>query len=170
MNSIAPEKTSKANAERILSEQFSQIFHAYMESSDEVQAVIYDMCEILNCEDTDADDREAALATLAEALFPISHHGELGIDIADLREVGSQTSSTFKSEIEEFDAQDRVFSERLKKAMKSKGVSQEQLAEMVGVRQPAISMMLNRTCHPQRGTVKKLADALGISCDELWPN
>ena len=63
MNSTAPE-TNKA--ERILSENFAQVFRAYMEASDEVQAVIRDMCELINCAETDRDDREAAVETLKE--------------------------------------------------------------------------------------------------------
>lgn len=164
MNSTAPEMNK---AERILSESFAQVFRAYIEASDEVQAVICDMCELINCAETDPDDREAAVATLTEALFPISYGGELGIDIGDLRKV-LDTSPDFKDEIEAFDSQDRTFAERLKATMDEKGMTQAQLASLIEVTQPAISMMLNRKCHPQRATVKKLADALGVAPSVLW--
>ncbi len=65
MNSTAPE-TNKA--ERILSESFAQVFRAYLEASDQVQAVIRDMCELINCAETDPDDREAAVETLTAEL------------------------------------------------------------------------------------------------------
>lgn len=165
MNSTAPVANK---AERILSENFAQVFRAYMEASDEVQAVIRDMCELINCAETDPDDREAAVETLVEALFPISHGGELGIDIGDLREELSK-SSDFRGDIEALDSQDRVFADRLKAAMDEENMTQARLASLIGVTQPAISMMLNRKCHPQRATVKKLAEALGIAPKTLWP-
>ncbi|MFH1746257.1 MAG: helix-turn-helix transcriptional regulator [Planctomycetota bacterium] len=166
MNSTAPETNM---AERILSENFAQVFRAYIEASDEAQTVIRDMCELINCPETDPDDREAAVVTLMEALFPTSYDGELGIDMGDLREL-LNTSSEFKDDIRELDERDRQFAERLKNTMNEKGMTQTQLASLIGVTQPAISMMLNRKCHPQRATVKKLADALGVMPSALWPN
>lgn len=166
MNSTAPEKNK---AERMVSETFAQVFRAYMEASDEVQAVIRDMCELVNSAETDPDDREAAIETLVEALFPISYGGELGIDIGDLRKVLNETGD-FKDDIESLDSQDRMFAEHLKAAMAAKEMTQAQLASAIGVTQPAISMMLSRKCHPQRATVEKLAEALGVPPNTLWPN
>ena len=48
-------------------------------------------------------------------------------------------------------------------------MTQEQLAAKIGVGQPAISNMLNRQCRPQRRTVKRLATALDVSPEDLWP-
>jgi len=53
--------------------------------------------------------------------------------------------------------------------MARRGMTQEALAAKLGVGQPAISNMLNRQCRPQRRTVLRLAQALGISPEELWP-
>ena len=167
MNSTAPEPTK---AERIVSESFAQVFRAYIEASDEVQAVIRDMCEVINCAETDPDDREAAIVTLVEALFPVSHNGGLGIDIGDLREVlVTSPSADFKDDIEAADSRDRLFVERLTSEMAKKKMTQAELASLTGVTQPAISMMLSRKCHPQFATIKKLAKALDIPPESLWP-
>ncbi|MGD8450329.1 MAG: helix-turn-helix transcriptional regulator [Phycisphaerae bacterium] len=155
-------------AERILSESFAQVFRAYSEAPDDVQAVIRDMCAVINAPETDPDDREAAVATLVEALFPTSYDGSVGVDIEDLGE-SLQASSDFRDDVEALDAQDSAFAERLKAIMHDKGMTQAQLASAIGVQQPAISMMLSRRCHPQRSTVEKLAAALGITPSELWP-
>lgn len=48
-------------------------------------------------------------------------------------------------------------------------MTQDQLAEKIGVGQPAISMMLKRQCRPQKRTVQRLAEALGVAAEELWP-
>jgi transcriptional regulator with XRE-family HTH domain len=53
--------------------------------------------------------------------------------------------------------------------MESNGLTQAELAAKVGVGQPAISMMLNRSCRPQKKTVRRIATALGVTVEELWP-
>ena len=68
------------------------------------------------------------------------------------------------------DHEEATFAERLREVMKKKAVTQEQLADRIGVGQPAISLMLQRACRPQKRTVFRLAEALGVSPDELWPN
>ncbi len=47
-------------------------------------------------------------------------------------------------------------------------VTEVQLARRIGVSQSAISMMLPRRCRPQRRTVEKLAETLGVKADDLW--
>ena len=59
--------------------------------------------------------------------------------------------------------------ERLRTAMHQRGVTQEQLADKIGIGQPAVSMMLQRHCRPQQRTVRRLAEALGVAPEELWP-
>ena len=48
-------------------------------------------------------------------------------------------------------------------------MTQAQLAGVVGIGQPAISMMLKRQCRPQQRTVQRLAEALGVAAEKLWP-
>ncbi|MFM7038566.1 MAG: helix-turn-helix domain-containing protein [Planctomycetaceae bacterium] len=52
--------------------------------------------------------------------------------------------------------------------MEEKNMSQETLASLMGVSQPAISNMLNRRCRPQRRTIVRFAQALGVTEEELW--
>lgn len=67
------------------------------------------------------------------------------------------------------DREEVTFAERLRGVMEEKGVTQQTLADRVGVGQPAIAMMLARQCRPQQRTVVKLAQALGVDRSELWP-
>jgi transcriptional regulator with XRE-family HTH domain len=53
--------------------------------------------------------------------------------------------------------------------MEERGVTQTELAERIGVGQPAISNMLCRQCRPQKRTVEKIAAALEVAPEELWP-
>jgi transcriptional regulator with XRE-family HTH domain len=54
--------------------------------------------------------------------------------------------------------------------MTKSGITQEELAKTVGIGQPAISNMLKRQCRPQKRTVERLAEALKLSPQDLWPN
>jgi transcriptional regulator with XRE-family HTH domain len=69
----------------------------------------------------------------------------------------------------ELDQEEAAFSDRLKRLMSERDMTQEKLAKLTGVSQPAISNILNRCCRPQRKTVGRFAEALGVSPDELWP-
>lgn len=161
---------AEVDSNRILSVTFAQVFRAYKEASDEVQEVIGDMCDLINDPDIDPDDHEAAVATLVEALFPTSHNGKLGIDIEDLREVGIKESPQFVEEIKKFDADEVTFSDRLKTILEQRNMKQDELAELIGVQQPAVSMMLARKCRPQRKTLERIAEAFKMPIEELWPS
>ena len=155
-----------SHPDRLKSHAFAEMFRAYMEASDEVQAVIKSMARIINDADATTDEVDAALVTLHEALFPSHHDGELGIDILALRDVAPDRVQ--REGFAEVDESDRQFSVRLKAIMEEREVTQADLADRIGVQQPAISMMLARKCHPQRNTVERLAEALGVDPTDLW--
>jgi transcriptional regulator with XRE-family HTH domain len=67
------------------------------------------------------------------------------------------------------DREEATFADRLRAVMQERGVTQEQLAERIGVGQSAIAMMLQRQCRPQRRTVSRMAEALEVPPDRLWP-
>lgn len=152
----------------LASQQFAQIMRHYIEASDAVRGVIDSMCAVINDPSATPDEKDMAVRTLSEALFPSSHDGEPGIDIDALREV--QACSGPHSPFSEADLEEAHFSQRLEAAMKAKGVTQTELATRLGIQQSAIAMMLQRACRPQRRTVKRIAEALGILPVELWPN
>ncbi len=68
------------------------------------------------------------------------------------------------------DAEEATFAERLSAVMAAKGFSQSRLARASDVGQPAISMLLARSCRPQRRTVERLARALDVAPGDLWPD
>ncbi len=147
----------------------AKLLHSYLECSDKIQVGIRKMLAIINDPETDEDDRVMTLHTLADALFPNFHDGKLGMDLAESEVLGASVSEETRHVLEEMDREELIFAERLSAAMKDKGLSQEALAKMVGVGQPAISNMLNRHARPQRATVKRFAEALAIEPSQLWP-
>ncbi len=149
--------------------QAAKFLLAYVECSDEIQAGIRNMLEILNDPNTDEDDRDMTLATLADALFTDPHEGKLGMDLEESERLEAGFSEENRSVLEEMDREEETFAARLRIAMENKEITQEQLAVKIGVGQPAISNMLNRQCRPQHRTVIRLANALGVTAGDLWP-
>ena len=145
---------------------FAQWMHALMECSDVVQGVIRDMVEIMVDPDADDEDKEMAKATFLEALFPVSHNGSLGADLEELED--EHRAGKVGQLLDEMDIEESTFGDRVKDALINRGMTQQQLGEAIGVGQPAISMMLNRESRPQRRTVEKIAEALGVSYEDLW--
>ena len=86
-------------------------------------------------------------------------------DVGDVTTLMNQEENVSKR----MDLEEETFANSLDGHMKSKGISQVELAAAIGVGQPAISMMLSRDCRPQRRTVEKLARALGVPPNDLWP-
>jgi DNA-binding XRE family transcriptional regulator len=69
----------------------------------------------------------------------------------------------------QMDQAETAFSAALTRLMAVRQLTQAQLAERIGVGQSAIAMLLKRRCRPQRRTLGKLAEALSVPVDELWP-
>jgi len=146
---------------------FAQWMHALMECSDVVQGVVHEMVKIMVDPEADDDDKEMAKATFLEALFPISHNGVLGADLEELED--EHRNGAIGEVIHEMNAEEVSFGEKVKNALVDRGLTQQQLADAIGVGQPAVSMMLNREARPQLRTVKKIAEALRLSHEDLWP-
>jgi DNA-binding XRE family transcriptional regulator len=149
--------------------QAAKFLRAYLECSDEIQAGIREMLDILNDPETDEDDRDMTLITLADALFPNLHEGKLGMDLEESEKLGAGYSEEMRSVVEELDQEEATFATRLRDAMAKCEMTQEDLAQKIDVGQPAISNMLKRQCRPQRRTVRRIAEALGVTPEDLWP-
>lgn len=154
---------------REAAKEFANVFaRAYLESSDEVRKVIDVMARICSDESVDPDTKDSALDTLTEALFPQMQDEGMGVDLDAVKTLPMDGPDPNRVE-EEMIRQEATFAMRLADVMQKKEINQVQLAEAVGVGQPAIANMLARQCRPQRRTIEKLAKALGITPAELWP-
>lgn len=149
--------------------RFAPVFQAYLECSDDLQEHARKLFAQLSNPETDEDDRALAAMTLADVLFPNLHEGELGSDLEECEAQGAQHSPEAKAALECMDREEATFADRLQKAMSDRGLTQVQLAEQIGVGQSAISMMIQRQCRPQRRTVARMAEALAMSPEDLWP-
>lgn len=163
------ERTQLNETNQHLAPIVARWLHAYWECSSEVQIVVREMFDIVTDEHAEDDEKEIAIATALEALFPSSHNGALGADLEELERDNKNRCRGAAKTIESMDQEEAVFSDRVNRVMKDKGMTQELLAKAVGIGQPAISMLLSRGARPQRRTVARIAEALGVPPSDLWP-
>jgi lambda repressor-like predicted transcriptional regulator len=142
---------------------FATILSAYKECGGEIRAVVDEMVAIIGSSESSEEERDLATETVVEALFPAL--------TAEIREqnAGFLTSPEGRKIRSELASEEETFASRLAAKMRERGLKQEDLADKTGVGQSAISMMLNRQCRPQRRTVERMAEALGVRPEELWP-
>lgn len=57
--------------------------------------------------------------------------------------------------------------QNIKEARQLKGITQEQLAKMLGITQGAVAQWENGLTHPSFEMLPKVAEALGMTVDEL---
>lgn len=156
----------EADAAKMASRNFALTFQAYAECCAEVQQTVRELTAIVADPEADEDDREMAVSTIAEALFPKLHSGQLGIGIEAWDRLDSRQSPEAAREL---DAEETTFAGRVAALLEDRGMTQAQLAEAIGIGQPAVSMLLSRKRRPQARTVRKIAAALNIPAAELWP-
>ncbi|MDX1961955.1 MAG: helix-turn-helix transcriptional regulator [Pirellulales bacterium] len=143
--------------------EIAKFLTAFVECNREMQELALEMSAILSAEDSTDDERQLAADALLSALFPSITADELNSYHQRLKSpAGIEASTALRSEQE-------YFSTRVKQLMAEKGITQEMLAQAIDVGQPAISNLLNRGCRPQRRTIERIANSLGVSCQEIWP-
>src|SRR5437899_11758999 len=148
----------------------SPIVLALTECDDELRAEAIDLFKQLESGELDAEQRTATITLLAEILFPnADEKGLPGFDLAEAEAMAPSRNLEAREVLSRMDEEEANFAKRLRQLMEGKGLTQAQLADAVGIGQPAVSMILNRSCRPQRKTVLRFAEALGVSPEHLWP-
>lgn len=143
---------------------------ALKECNPELRDVAYELFEQLSSGELDQGQTIATAALIADILFPSTDAvGLPGMDSEEAERLAPLANPEAAAVLAEMDREEATFAERLQSLLNAKDMTQAELAAKVGVGQPAISMMLNRVCRPQRKTVEKIATALGVTPAELWP-
>lgn len=142
----------------------ARFLRAFVECSREMQEIVLEMAAIVSEEHSTDDERLAAFDAMMEALFPGT-----SADILEVYHRGLKSPEAAQAAAE-LKAEERGFADRVRKLMLERNVTQEQLAQEIGIGQPAVSNILNRRCRPQRRTIVRFAEALKVQPEELWPN
>jgi DNA-binding XRE family transcriptional regulator len=161
---VAPELES-CDFEELLckARSFAELMGVYLQSSPKLREAIIDMVELAQDEATGPADRDRAYATIASALLASTNAEAWAAGVRESRE---PLSAEKKAAL---DSQQAVFGERLREQRMARRLTQAELAERVGVGQSAISTMEDGKCCPQGTTLAKLAAALGVEKNDLWP-
>lgn len=158
-----PDNELTANLQVQSVQTYLGVMSALEQCDAEIQKEIAAMIAIYRDPETTADEKRAALYTIVEALFP-SHSADYMLYCESARRT-KQADSIRR----EMDQEDATFAERLAVCMRDRNLTQVELATKIGVSQPAIANMLNRNVRPQKKTVLKFAEALGVAPEYLWP-
>ncbi len=143
---------------------------ALAECDEELRTEAIELFKQLATGELDEEQRFATVALLAEILFPNSDtKGAPGLDLVEAEAIASSTDPEVNDVLARMEEEESFFADRLRELMEVKGLTQAELAAKVGIGQPAISMMLSRACRPQRKTVLRFAEALGVPPEQLWP-
>ena len=155
-----------------------ELIKRFIECSDEVQSVVRSMFAVLEYEQSTVEDKQRALSTIADSLFLNTDvgHGSYGTDLTRIERdtakghlVESRRPIVSKR-LDQLDAQELSFADRLSNLLIEKNITQEELADRIGCTQSAISKMLSRNARPRRTTIFKLSEALKVEPTELWPH
>jgi len=148
----------------------SPVVVALMECDPDLREEAVNLFKQLRCNDLDEGDRVSTLTLLAELLFPnADDNGIPGLDLEEAEGLAKQISAEAKVALQEMDKEEQLFADRLRVLMEEKGVTQTRLAAKLEIHQSAIAMMLQRKCRPQKSTVVRMARALDVAPEELWP-
>jgi predicted XRE-type DNA-binding protein len=160
MASAAPFLKTKLETVSNNVRNFAEIFGAYKECTPDIQKIVDEMIAIFCNADSTKDEKQCAVDVILESLFP-------GL-MTDFVQINKKLVRLEPSK-ESLEKQEKVFADRLARLIRERKVTQTEVAKLIGVQQPAISMMLKRKCRPQKQTVLKLAVALAVEPDDLWP-
>ncbi|MEX0727918.1 MAG: helix-turn-helix transcriptional regulator [Planctomycetaceae bacterium] len=117
-----------------------------------------------------SDESRQACRTIHRLLANFENPASRGLNIEECEQGAIAKNPALDRFAGRLDMQESVFWHKVDEILKGKAITQTQLASRMGLTQPAVSQMLNRRCRPQRATIIKFAEALGVKPLELWPD
>jgi DNA-binding XRE family transcriptional regulator len=146
--------------------KISEVLQAFFQLDARKQREIQEQLNRLMDPQTSEAERDRAEKALAAMLQAAGGQQQAGRVLGREERFGP-AHHELRTQMEQAEA---AFAGTLARLMAERQFTQAQLAERIGVGQSAISMLLKRRCRPQRRTLGKLAQALGVTVEELWPS
>ena len=135
-----------------------------------MRQIVLGMLRIIEDPNSTREEAQRACSTIRDA-FDAQQDNRLDGENHKGCEVGDATIiPAIDRDIAKLDSQENDFWDALQQIMKLKAITQSELASRLGSTQPAISQMINRRCRPQRNSILRIADALGVDPRNLWPD
>jgi len=147
-----------------------KIILALQECDPKLKAAAVKLFRNLLSGELDDYQKYATCTLLAEILFPnADEDGRIGLDMEEAEQTAREKIPGAKGVLDQLDQDEATFAQRVQELMDAQGLTQVELAERVGIGQPAVSLMLKRQSRPQYSTVTRFAQALGVEPKDLWP-
>lgn len=135
-----------------------------------VRQTVLRMLTVIENSNSTSQERLRACSTIRDAFESHDDPYGYGVNLGKSEVNAAARYASLDHVANELDSQEAAFAERLRELMKTRAMTQSELASRVGCTQPAISQMLKRECRPQRKTIFGLANALNVDPRELWPD
>ena len=146
------------------------IILALQECSTELRDEAFILFGNLASGELDTSEQLRTVTLLTEILFPNTDlTGLPGLDLLEAEQIAPSQNPEAQGVLDDMNKEEATFAIKLQSLLSERGWTQAQLAEKVGLGQPAISMMLQRNCRPQKKTILRFAEALQVEPVELWP-
>jgi DNA-binding XRE family transcriptional regulator len=149
----------------VASRAFAETFPRFLQCSQTIQSVVRDLVQQVNDPGIPEEERPQLLLALAATLFARDRRRP----VDESRKRNGDEAIEQERVREQLDREESLFAANLKRVMKERNLTQAELAERVGLSQPAISMLLAQKYRPQRRTVRLIAQGLGVEPGDLWP-
>ena len=151
-------------------ESRTHLLHALAHCTEQARQTLIDLIGVADSPDSTEQEKASARATIYETLEAEGQRGARGVSLRGLQARAFGQSPDADRMSQQMDSQEEQFARKLRELMKAKGLTQVELARRSDCTQPAISQMLSRGCRPQKRTIFKLAEALGVAPTDLWPD
>ncbi len=135
----------------------------------QVRQTTLEMLRIIEDQNSSAEDRNRACRTIRESLSRAESSENCGTPLTS-RPLPVSVRHGLPDLDSRLNSQETAFWQKVQQFLKLKAITQLQLADRLGITQPAVSQMLTRQCRPQRSTIMNLAAALGVESLDLWPD
>lgn len=139
---------------------FAALLPLFLRCPPGLQRAVAEMAAVAADPSATEDERERACGAIAGALLcpgvrPLKGESRLLAIPPDVRAA--------------LDRKQAEFARRLRGRREKLGLTQAQLAEKAGVGQSQVSMLETGRCRPSRASLERLAKALGVRPELLWP-
>lgn len=138
---------------------------AYLACSSVMKQAVESMIAVIDSPESDEQDKMLAYHTIDGILKMEEHAARDTFLLTDDdpgfgdRETGSQEESAAPTAT--------TFGDCIRKLMEEKGITQAQLADRMGISQPAVNKLITKTVNPKGETLLRVAQAFGVKVEDL---
>ncbi len=141
---------------------------AYLACNSVMKQAVESMIAVIDSPESDEQDKMLAYHTI-EGILKMEEHVTKDTFLLTDDDPGFGDQDSAPSEASPAPTP-LTFGDRIRKLMEEKGITQMELAERMGISQPAVNKLISKTVKPKPETLERVAQALGVLADVLSPD